>query len=488
MIEQNESGNCREDMNLLEKTFLVCGIALTAVTAPAVNITPKPGADAAPGRSDQEIPDTIRRDAVVTAVERAMPSVVNIATETLVKVRDPFEQFFQEFWSPYHQQQQQVRSQYNLGSGVIIDEDGYLVTNDHVVRRADKIQIQLATSKDVYEAKLIASDPKNDIALLKINAPPGTKFTAIKFAPNDDLLLGETVLALGNPFGLGGSVSRGILSSKSRMRPAAGQDLEIPNCLQTDAAINPGNSGGPLVNLRGELIGVNVAVLEQSGGRIARGIGFAIPIQLVTDALGHAFTPEATRQLWFGAEVRPGTTPLTITAVQAGSPAALAGLKVGDQIQQVNHQTPRSFIQFNELLANSPKPRVLFAIQRLGETKELTVTLVPEKDFFNADLVQRRIGLTLQEITPQLAQTLGLGNTTGLIVAGVEAIGPAAASLKPGAVITAVDGQLPANLTTFAKMLHAKVKGDTARLGVVLQQRQGNFVLYRQGVVEIPVQ
>jgi S1-C subfamily serine protease len=131
---------------------------------------------------------------------------------------------------------------------------------------------------------------------------------------------------------------------------------------------------------------------------------------------------------------------------------------------------------------------VLLAIQRLGETKELTVTLVPEKDFFNADLVQRRIGLTLQEITPQLAQTLGLGNTTGLIVAGVEAIGPAAASLKPGAVITAVDGQLPANLTTFAKMLHAKVKGDTARLGVVLQQRQGNFVLYRQGVVEIPVQ
>ena len=471
-------------MNSLMKTIWICALALAAASASAVNIETKPAPEL---KLNREIPDDVRRDAVVTAVERAMPSVVNIATETLVSVRDPFEQFFQEFWTPYHQQQQRVRSQYNLGSGVIIDEDGYLITNDHVVRRADKIQIQLATSKDVYEAKLIASDAKNDIALLKINAPAGTKFTPIKFAPDDDLLLGETVLALGNPFGLGGSVSRGILSSKSRIRPTAGQDLEIPNCLQTDAAINPGNSGGPLVNLRGELIGVNVAVLEQSGGRIARGIGFAVPIQLVTEALGHAFTPESTRNLWFGAEVRPGTTPLTISSVQSGSPAALAGLKVGDAILQVNRQTPRSFINFNELLAASAQPKVPFAIQRHGETQQLTVTLVPEKDFFNADLVQRRLGITLQEITPQLAQTLGLGTTTGFIVAGVETNSPAAASLQHGAVITAIDGQLAGDITAIAKILHAKSKGETTRLGVVLQQKQGNFVFYRQGVVEIPV-
>ncbi|MCX6896977.1 MAG: trypsin-like peptidase domain-containing protein, partial [Verrucomicrobia bacterium] len=387
--------------------------------------------------------------------------------------------------------QSTARTNHSLGSGVIIDEDGYLVTNDHVVRRADKIQIQLATTKEVYEARLIATDPKNDIALLKITAPPGTKFTAIKFAPDDDLLLGETVLALGNPFGLGGSVSRGILSSKSRIRPTAGQDLEIPNCLQTDAAINPGNSGGPLVNLRGELIGVNVAVLEQSGGRIARGIGFAVPIQLVTEALGKAFTPESSRQLWFGAQVKPGEAPLTISSVQPGSPAALAGLKVGDVILQVNGKTPRSFIAFNELLAASPQAKVPFTIQRQGETQKLTVSLVPEKSFFNADLVQRKIGVTLQEITPQLAQGLGLPLNYGFIVLGTDAGSPAAAQLEHGAVITAIDGQTPGDLTEAARLLHAKNKGDTVRLGVLIKQqvRNGPFISirYNTGVLELPV-
>src|ERR1043165_2325392 len=191
------------------KIILAVAGALAVFSLPAqpdvgrgLSINLKPEAETVIGTND------VRRDAVVLATERALPSVVNIATETLMQVRDPFEEMFQEFWSPYHRQQR-VRSQYNLGSGVIIDEDGYLITNDHVVRRADKIQVQLATSRnEVFEAKLIASDPKNDIALLKINAPAGTKFSAIKFAPEDDLMLGETVLALGNPFGLGGSVSR----------------------------------------------------------------------------------------------------------------------------------------------------------------------------------------------------------------------------------------------------------------------------------------
>ena len=481
-------------MNLL-RCFLSGCVALAGiVSAPAQFDLPHGGTidlrPEAAGELKHDATD-VRRDATVSAVELAMSSVVNIATETLVNVRDPFEEFFQEFWTPYHQQQQQqrVRSQYNLGSGVIIDEDGYLLTNDHVVRRADRIQIQLATTHDVYDAKVIASDPKNDIALLKItNAPAGVKFSAIKFAPDNDLLLGESVLALGNPFGLGGSVSRGILSSKSRIKPAAGQqDLEIPNCLQTDAAINPGNSGGPLVNLRGELIGVNVAVLEQSGGRIARGIGFAIPIQIVTEALGRAFTVESTRQLWFGAQVKPGETPLTIFLVQPGSPASIAGLKVGDTVLRVNGKAPKSFVEFNELLASSPQPYVALAIARNGEPQNLTVRLVSEKDFFNAELVQRKLGIALQEITPQLAETLGLGATTGFIVAGVETNSPAATRLQRGVIITAIDGQLSANITTIAKILHAKSKGETTRLGVVLQQQQGNFVFYRQGVVEIPV-
>ena len=214
----------------------------------------------------------IRRDATVIAVEKVMPCVVNIATKTIVHVRDPFEEFFRQYWDPYHRRQP-PNSQYSLGSGVVIDEEGYLLTNDHVVRRADEITVKFCTGTNEYSATVVASDPKSDVALLKLNARPGEKFKAIQLAREDDLLLGETVLALGNPFGLGGSVSRGILSSKSRTVPKEGEPLDIPNWLQTDAPINLGNSGGPLVNLRGELIGINGAVLNEVEGQSPRGWG-----------------------------------------------------------------------------------------------------------------------------------------------------------------------------------------------------------------------
>ncbi|MCX6915911.1 MAG: trypsin-like peptidase domain-containing protein, partial [Verrucomicrobia bacterium] len=156
--------------------------------------------------------DDVRRDATVLAVEKVLPSVVNIATETIIPQRDSFEEPFQQFWFPYHRRQG-PHSQYSLGSGVIIDEEGYLLTNDHVVRRADKITVKFCAGTNVYIATVVANDPKSDVALLELNARPGEKFKAIQLAHEDDLLLGETVLALGNPFGLGGSVSRGILSS-----------------------------------------------------------------------------------------------------------------------------------------------------------------------------------------------------------------------------------------------------------------------------------
>ena len=144
---------------------------------------------------------------------------------------------------------------------MVIHEDGYIVTNDHVVRRATKIRVKFANGQE-YEADRVAYDQRSDLALLRILLPKGskTRFTPVPFARDDDLLLGETVIALGNPFGLGGSVSRGILSSRDRQVPQAGEILDMANWLQTDAAINPGNSGGPLINLNGELIGINVAI------------------------------------------------------------------------------------------------------------------------------------------------------------------------------------------------------------------------------------
>ena len=363
-------------------------------------------------RSDGET--DIRRDATVLAVEKVMPSVVNIATETIIRVRDPYEEFFRQFWDPYHRRQP-PNSQYSLGSGVVIDEEGYLLTNDHVVRRADKIAVKFCTGTNLYTATVVASDPKSDVALLKLNAQPGEKFKAIQLAHEDDLLLGETVLALGNPFGLGGSVSRGILSSKSRIVPKEGEPLDIPNWLQTDAPINLGNSGGPLVNLRGELIGINVAVLNEVEGQRAQGIGFAIPIRRVLEALSDIFPTEFVKAYWFGARVKVGTTPLVITSVQPQSPAGKAGLKAGDAILQVNGKPPKSFIDFTDLLAAGAGSDVTLAIRRGTARKDVAVRLVPEKTVFNAGMIRDKLGLNLEELTPQMAARYGVGASEGFL-------------------------------------------------------------------------
>jgi len=425
----------------------------------------------------------VRRDAVVTAVERVMPSVVNIGTSNIIRVRDPFEDFFRDFWNPYHRQAR-PEPRYSLGSGVIIDEAGYVLTNDHVVRRADKIWVKLSTAPDVYEATLVASDDRSDVALLKLKAKPGEKFTAIKFAPEDDLLLGETVLALGNPFGLGGSVSRGILSSKSRLAPVENQPLDVPNWLQTDAPINPGSSGGPLVDLRGELVGLNVAMLAN-----AQSIGFAVPVRRINEALSDMLTPESSAsRLWFGARIEAGAGPRTIISVEPESPAAKAGLKAGDIIVQVNGKTPRSFIEMSELLVAGTRPEVTLTLQReTGERRNVAVRLVPEQTFFNADLIQNKIGISLQELTPKLAEALGLASTEGFVVSGVDRGTPAAGKLQPGYLVTSVDGRRPADLTEAAKILYRKKAGETVQLGVVVHERRGNFVSYRQGAVELPV-
>jgi serine protease Do len=424
----------------------------------------------------------IRRDATVEAVDRVMPSVVNIATETIINVRDPFEDLIRQYFDPYHHRQP-PHSQLSLGSGVIIDEEGYLLTNDHVIRRADKIWVKVYTNEAPYEATLISSNPKSDVALLKLQAKPGERFAAVRFAKDDDLLLGETVLALGNPFGLGASVSRGILSSKSRSAPKENSQLDIPNWLQTDASINPGNSGGPIINLRGELIGLNVAILSD-----AQGIGFAIPIKQVSLALSEILTPESSgKSLWFGARVKVGPPPLIISAVQAQSPADKAGLKPGDNVLQVNGKAPKGFIDFNKQLIDNPKQDVTLSIQRNGESRKVKVSLVPEKSFFNADLIEQMLGLRLQELTPQLARAFGLNSTQGFVITGVDKDSPAAQSLQPGYLVMGVDGQSPADLLATAKLLYLKKKGEKTQLDVVAQQRRGSFITYQQGSVEIPI-
>lgn len=418
-----------------------------------------------------EEPD-IRRDATVTAIEQVMPSVVNIATKGREPVRDPFEQF-----------QRQVLNQplYNefiaAGSGVVIDDSGYLLTNFHVVRDAQQIQVQFVNGTNIYEATVVKSDAKADVALLKLKAPPGQKFHAIKWAKEDDLLLGETVLALGNPLGFGGTVTRGILSSKSRMAPREGAALELPNFLQTDAPINPGNSGGPLVNLRGELIGINTAVVnEDQNGQPVQGIGFAIPIRLVENALAEIFPTELVRNYyWFGARVKVGTYPLVLTSVQPESPAGKAGLKVGDVVMQVNGKVPKTFIEFGDLLASSAQKQISISYKRADAMREATLRLVPAASVFNADMIRKKLGLTVER------------NSYGFIITDVEANSPAAnAGLKPQTLIWAVDRQTPPDDTMgFAKLLYAKQKGDHVLLHILNVEQNGGFNVLRRNVVEL---
>ncbi len=440
-----------------------------------------------PGAWGQTAEGDIRRDATVLAVEKVMPSVVNIATETIIPQRDPFEELFQQFWIPYHRRLP-PNSQYSLGSGVVIDEAGYLLTNDHVVRRADKIAVKFCTGTNVYSATVVASDPKSDVALLKLNCPPGEKFKAIQFAREDDLVLGETVLALGNPFGLGGSVTRGILSSKSRVLPKEGEPLNIANWLQTDAPINMGNSGGPLVNLRGELIGINVAVLNQFNGQPAQGIGFAIPIRRVLEALADIFPTEFVKGYWFGARVKVGTTPLVITSVQPQSPAGKAGLKPGDAILQVNGKAPKSFIDFTDLLAAKTDSDARLSLRRGTAAKEVAVQLVPEKSVFNARMIRDKLGLSLEELTPRTAARFGVGTSDGFLITGVEENSPAAElGLQRGILVTAIDGESPADLCALAKLLYPKQKGERVQLGITVLQQMGGFNVRSQGAVEVAV-
>ena len=419
-------------------------------------------------------PLDVRRDATVEAIERVMPSVVNVEGSADVDPNSADDRLMAEFFGWRLQQVQEAVV--SRGSGVIIDEEGYVLTNVHVVDGVKRVFVKFNDGSDPIEAERVALNAGKDVALLRLKSP-GRKFPAVKFAKDDDLLLGETVIALGNPFGYAGSVSRGILSSRARRGPNEDRsrgELDTLDWIQTDAAINPGNSGGPLINLRGDLIGINVATLRPQMG--AQGIGFAIPIKRVNQALAEVLSGESVGRFWFGARLKAATRPLTIQAVQPGSPAEKAGLKVGDVIAAIQGDPPSGIIEFNRALVKAGDSKdIPLSVRRGGNLKELRLRLIEESDFFNNEYLSARAGFKVAPV-----------RGGGFVIQSVDANGPAAAvGLKRGYLLRGLDRTEFPDVVALARYLFSRPKGETVEAAVVFDQRTTLGVVRQAGIVAL---
>ena len=408
-------------------------------------------------------------------VEKLKPSVVNISTTSVVRERgfspfsspfgeeDPFEEFFKRFFGEVPQQEFR---QHGLGSGFIISEDGYVVTNNHVIDKAQDIEVILEGGEK-YKAKIIGKDSKTDLALLKIE--PRKKLSAVRFGDSDKLEIGDWVIAVGNPFGLGHTVTAGIVSAKGRVLGLGAYD----DFIQTDAPINPGNSGGPLFNLSGEVVGVNTAIV--AGGQ---GIGFSIPINMAKDVVRQIKEKGRVVRGWLGVLVQQITPEIgesmnlkepkgaLVSDVTSKGPAEKAGIKRGDIIVEFNGHKIEKVHELTSMVAIIPPgTQVKLKVIREGKEKDITVRLgeLPEKIARKEEGVKEKLGLTVQEITPQIADRFNLGEENGVVITDVD---PGSitdeSGLQPGDVILEINRQTIKNIDDYKSAVEMIEKGKTA--------------------------
>lgn len=427
-------------------------------------------------------------------VEQVSPAVVNIRIVKTVKgspmmkffhggpgqkgQKSPFpDEFFERFFGgPGQKGTPKEFKQRSLGSGVIIDENGYLITNNHVIDKADEIVVRFKGGKEL-PAKIIGRDAKTDLALIKVEADE--ELPSLLLGDSSKLRVGDWVLAVGNPFGLENTVTAGIISAKGRIIGAGPYD----DFLQTDASINPGNSGGPLINLRGEVVGINTAITAQG-----QGIGFAIPVNMVKKIasqlrdkgkvvrgyLGIYFqpvTPELAEQL----DMKKPTGALVAQVIK-GSPADKAGLKNGDVITEYDGKDVEDWHDLPALVADTPVGKsVEVVVIRDGDEKELDVKIgemaetAPQPTERQKE-AEDKLGMTLQQITPELAEQFGLDKPQGLVISGVKQGSPAAeAGLKSGDVIIEANRKKISGLGDFKDMVEEMEPGD----GMMIYYQRG---------------
>jgi serine protease Do len=346
----------------------------------------------------------LRRTVTVSVVEAAGPAVVNITTEQVAQRAHPFsagrgpdlfERFFRDFFEPRMPRQGQ-----NLGSGVVIDSDGHVLTNEHVVRRASRIRVTLADGRE-FEAGLVGADPNHDIAVLRIETED--KLPWIDPGSSHDLMVGEPVIAIGNPFGLQSTVTTGVISALDRSMRT--QQRVFHGFLQTDASINPGNSGGPLLNAAGELIGINTAIYQG-----AEGIGFAIPIDVARRVVADLIDDGEVTPVWLGLDfqdldagladalaVPQGVSGALVNRVREESPAGEAGVRRGDVVTHVDRRAIPSARAFFEILETSSVSQTLeVTLWREGRKRSVSVEVAEIPDSHVRTLVHELLGLDLK--------------------------------------------------------------------------------------------
>jgi serine protease Do len=429
------------------------------------------------------------RPAFVDLAKALTPAVVNISTKQEVKrprmrspfgeEGDPFEDFFERFFGRRTPRRQRP----SLGSGFIINATGYIVTNNHVVEGASEIKVTL-TTKETLDATLVGRDPKIDLALIKIKSDK--PLPTVPFGDSEALEVGDWVMAIGNPFGLGHTVTTGIVSAKGRIIGAGPYD----HFIQTDASINPGNSGGPLFNMRGEVIGINTAIV--AGGQ---GIGFAIPSSMAKEVLLQLHEKGKVTRGWLGVAIQQLSSDLVqafklqndhgalVADVVPDGPAAKAGIERGDIIVRFQgHEVQESSELPRMVAALAPGTQVDVDILRGGKKLTIPVKLGTLQDEEQQEKVsslrpsdvEETLGLQVQAITPEVARTLRLENTEGVVVSQITADGPAAeAGVRRGDIIREINRRSVTDMDSYQEAT-AQLEPESPVL--LLLERRGSGI------------
>jgi serine protease Do len=413
-------------------------------------------------------------------VEELLPSVVSIATSQIVERRSsslpelpeghPFNDMFKDFFG---NQMPKRENMTGLGSGFIISQDGYVVTNYHVISGADQITVIFNNGIDEVPAELVGTDPKTDIAVLKID-PEAVEIQPVSWGDSEISRVGDIVLAIGNPLGLGGTVTSGIISSINR-DIGGGPYVDF---IQTDAPINRGNSGGPLFNLDGSVIGINSMIISQTGGSV--GLGFSIPSSTAKLIVNQIISFGQAKRGWLGVQIQDLTPEFSeslgydstdgafVASVQPDSPAAKSNIQAGDIIMEFNGKKISSFKDLPKVVAETPVgSEVVVKVWRNGGLNEITVKIDELNEGGSVTAVNEgtyieELDITLTELNDETIQSLGLDPETAGVF--VEKVGEKNTNLLPNDVIIQVSSEKIQNLSSFEKMISDSVKLERDKL------------------------